>query len=96
MSAGLAQSHRTMPPERTTIGSPRYPGKSDDEKAQLIRAEMLLISRFLREELQAVAWRCRVCGGRVDIRRNESNTGRAHVASTIGKCRTPGCLDWED
>lgn len=96
MSAVLVQAHRTIPPEREAIGSPRYTGKSDEEKARLIRAEMLLISRFLREGLVAVAWRCRVCGGRVDIHRNESNTGRAHVASTIGKCRTPGCLDWED
>ena len=74
----------------------RYAGKTAQEKARLIRAETQLISRFLRANLDAVAWRCHVCGGRVDVRGKTINSGRATVISTTGKCRTAGCLDWED
>lgn len=75
----------------------RYAGRSDQEKARLIRAEVQFISRFFRaNHLQHVNWHCHVCKtGRVLIERKQSVSREIRVR-TKGKCNTPNCLDWED
>lgn len=92
MNAAIAMRH----PAPRASSPERYPGKSQEEKARLIRAEVQLISRFHRSDCQSVAWRCHVCNGRVDISGVTVNSGRALTTTTKGKCRTPDCLDWED
>ena len=93
MSAVLQQDIELAP---RPASAERYPGKTQQEKARLIRAEVQLITRFVRCNLDAGAWRCHVCGGRVDVTGRTRFTGRAEITTTRGKCRTPGCLDWED
>jgi hypothetical protein len=75
----------------------RYAGRTDQEKARLIRAEVQLITRFFRAgNLQHVNWSCHVCRqGRVLIERKESVSREIRVR-TKGKCSTSNCLDWED
>ncbi|MDR3389893.1 MAG: hypothetical protein P4L92_22885 [Rudaea sp.] len=86
---------------QTNFAAPaeRYAGLSQEAKARLVRAEVQLISRFLRTDLVDVCWRCHACGtGRVHIRRTTTKEagGRVELTATRGKCHTPGCLDWED
>lgn len=89
MNAALSES-RAATPER-------YAGRTAQEKARLIRAEVQLITRFFRAGvLQHASWKCHVCrDGRVLIERKESVSREIRVR-TKGKCSTPNCLDWED
>jgi hypothetical protein len=74
----------------------RYPAKSVQERARLIRAETGFAVRLQRAGLNHANWRCHVCHtGRVLVRLVEQ-TGRVSNTPTTGKCSTPGCLDWED
>ncbi|MEN6538892.1 MAG: hypothetical protein ABFC67_04705 [Mizugakiibacter sp.] len=41
------------------------------------------------------AYRCRCCGGRIDIEGIEYGEN-GEIAHSRGKCRTPGCIEWED
>lgn len=75
----------------------RYPGKSEQEKARLIRAEVQFITRFNRAGLVHVNWKCHVChAGRVLIEQKQTSDRRVIELKTKGRCSTPGCLDWED
>jgi hypothetical protein len=74
----------------------RYPGKTDQERARLIRVETQLISRFHKAGIGHARWRCHACHtGRVLIEQIYT-TGRIVEFRTRGKCETPNCLDWED
>lgn len=77
--------------------APRYSGKSPDEVARLIRAEMHLITAFLRAGADEASWACHACdSGRVVIRLIDLSNGREIRKRTSGICTTPGCLNWED
>jgi hypothetical protein len=74
----------------------RYVGKTDAEKARMLRVETQLIARFHKAGINHARWRCHAChSGRVLIEQI-AITGRIVEFRTKGKCETPGCLDWED
>ena len=53
-----------------------------------------LLRQTRRSGRAAGAWRCRICGGRVDVSIRfddyEKETGNT------GQCRTPDCIHWRD
>lgn len=86
---------KIIPPRAST--PERYPGRSEQEKARLIRAEVQFITRFHRADLAHVAWKCHAChAGRCTIELVQSTNARTVEFKTKGHCSTPNCLDWED
>lgn len=53
-----------------------------------------LLRRTRRSGRGEAAWRCTLCGGRIDVRLKFDANDKE--AGSRGACRTVGCLTWED
>ncbi len=58
------------------------------------KAKASVIKNAVRRGWAWGALRCTCCGGRCDVHITYNDAGEP--ASTRGKCRTEGCIAWED
>jgi hypothetical protein len=86
MNACLSQPDRFATFARTDL--------SEVEKLRRVNVTVKLIGRFRQSGRTGVSFRCTVCGGRCDVEARRDAAGA--VVGSVGRCRTPNCLAWEE
>lgn len=62
--------------------------------AEFDRRKNALLRRTRRSGRAAAAWRCTLCQGRIDVELKFDAHDKE--CGSVGRCRTPGCIHWED
>lgn len=58
------------------------------------QAKRSVLRRMHTRGAQRGAYRCTACGGRCEAKADYDDAG--NITRSRGKCRTPGCIAWED